>query len=44
MYITAGGDTARAESARKNLTWAVIGLVIVLLSLVMVNYIHSVIG
>ncbi len=42
MYITAGGDAAKAETGRKNLTWAIIGLVIVLLSTVMINYINSV--
>lgn len=28
MYITAGPDPAKAESAKKNLTWAIIGFVI----------------
>ena len=27
MYITAGDDTDRASKAKKNLTWAIIGLI-----------------
>lgn len=42
MYMTAGGDSAKAETGRKNLTWAIIGLVIVILSFAMVRYINSV--
>lgn len=42
MYITAGGDTAKAEAGRKNLTWAIIGLIIVLLSIAIVNYINNI--
>ena len=30
MYITAGGDTAKSDTAKKNLTWAIIGLVFAL--------------
>lgn len=37
MYITAGGDTSKAENARKNITWAITGIVIVVLALVIVN-------
>ena len=37
MYMTAGGDTTKAEAARKNLTWAITGIVIIVLSFVIVN-------
>ena len=32
MFITAGGDTAKAGQAKKNLTWAVTGLIIIFLA------------
>lgn len=32
MYIISGGDPTKAETAKKNLTWAIIGLVIILAS------------
>lgn len=38
MYITAGGDTTKAEAARKNITWAIIGIIVISLSLVIVNF------
>lgn len=44
MYITAGGDTAKAESARKNLTWAIIGLVIILLAEVIIQLVKSILA
>ena len=37
MYMTAGGDVAKAEAARKNLIWAITGIVIIVLSFVIVN-------
>lgn len=33
MFITAGGDAERAEKAKKNLGWIIIGLIIFMLSL-----------
>ena len=42
MYITAGGDPAKAETAKKNLVWAVIGIVIIALALVIINTVVSV--
>ena len=37
MYITSGGDQSKAETAKKTLTWAITGLVIILLTLVIIN-------
>ncbi len=42
MYITAGGDSEKAATARKNITWAVIGIVVVLLSLVTVAWVNGI--
>lgn len=42
MYITAGGDTAKADTAKKNLTWAIIGVVIILLAIVIVSLISTI--
>ena len=39
MYMTAGGDQSKAEVAKKNLTWAILGLIIALLALVIINII-----
>jgi len=44
MYITSGADTARAETAKKNLMWAIIGIVLVLLSYFLVELVAKVIG
>jgi len=41
MYITAGSDTAKAEAAKKNITWAIIGIVLILSALVMVSFVIS---
>lgn len=43
MYITSGGDSTQAENAKKNLTWAIIGTVIISLSLVIVNFVQTVV-
>lgn len=37
MYLTAGGDVAKAETARKNLTWAVIGIIVAVTAGVIIN-------
>jgi hypothetical protein len=44
MYITSGGDTAKAENAKKNLIWAIIGVVVIALALVIVNTVVNVVG
>ena len=43
MYITAAGDAEKAATARKNLTWAIMGIVFVILALVIVNTIATVV-
>lgn len=42
-YITAGGDPTKAETAKKNLIWAIIGVVIIALALVIVNTVAEVV-
>lgn len=44
MYITAGADTTKAETAKKNLIWAIIGVVVISLALVIINTVVSVLG
>lgn len=41
LYITAGGDTGRAELARKNIVWALSGIVITLLAYVLVVFVGN---
>ncbi len=42
MYITAGGDSDQAEKAKKNLTWAIIGVVLVASSVLIVSWVDNV--
>ncbi|HEY4524634.1 MAG TPA: pilin [Patescibacteria group bacterium] len=44
MYITAGDDPTKAETAKKNLVWAVIGVVIILLAYVIINEVARILG
>lgn len=44
MYISAAGDTAQAEKAKKNLTWSIIGLVVVALSAVIIRLVNDIIN
>jgi len=37
MYITAAGDEAKAETAKKNLTWAILGVVVAILAILIIN-------
>lgn len=39
MYITAGGDAAKAENAKKNIVWAIVGILIAISALIIVNVI-----
>lgn len=41
LYITAGGDTGKAETARKNIVWALTGIIIALLSYAAVNLVAN---
>lgn len=42
LYITAGGDTAKAEKARKNITWAIIGIILAVSSYLLIQLVVSV--
>lgn len=43
-YVTSGGDQKRVDAARKTLTWAIIGLIIILMSFFIVNFIGVLTG
>lgn len=42
MYMTSGGDSTRADTARKTIQYAIIGLIVAILSLVIVSQIINV--
>jgi len=42
MYITAGADAAKAESAKKNIVWAIVGILIAISALIIVNTISQI--
>ncbi len=42
MYMTAGGDDARADTAKKTIQYAIIGLIVALVSLVIVTQISNI--
>ena len=44
MYMTAGGDTTKAEAARKNLIWAITAIIIIVLSFAIINWVIFVAG
>jgi TRAP-type C4-dicarboxylate transport system permease small subunit len=39
MYITASGDEAKVEKATKSLTFAIVGLAIVFISVILVSFV-----
>lgn len=41
MYITAGGDAAKAQTARKNIVWALTGVIIAVMSYSIVNLVAN---
>lgn len=43
-FITSGGDAKQIEGARHTLTYAIIGLIIILLSFMMINLIAGITG
>ena len=43
-YITSKGDQAKIDSAKKTITWAVVGLLIIFLSFFFVNLISTLTG
>lgn len=44
LYITAGGDATKAENGKKNLIWALIGLVIMVLAVVIIGWVQDIIN
>jgi len=44
LYLTAFGDESKAESGKKTITWAIIGLVMVILSQVAVGELFRLFG
>jgi len=44
MYITSAGVPEKAEKAKKNLIWAIIGLVIIALAILIVSWLKTAIG
>lgn len=43
LYITSGGDTTKAETAKKNLIWSIIGLIVLILATLIVSWIQNII-
>lgn len=43
-FLTSGGDPKQVEGARNTLTWAVVGLIIVLLSFAILSFIGFITG
>jgi len=43
-YLTSGGNEKAMESAKNIITWAVVGLVIILCSAIIINVIISILG
>lgn len=43
-WITSGGDKGKVESARNHIVAAVVGLIIIVLSLVVINFVLQIIG
>lgn len=42
MYITAGGDASKTEKAKKNILWAIIGVILAVSSYVLIQLVVSV--
>lgn len=43
-FITSGGDPKQVEGARNTLTWAIVGLIVILLSFAILNFIGVITG
>ncbi len=43
-YITSGGDPKAADGAKKTITWALIGLIVILMSFAVLNIIAGITG
>jgi hypothetical protein len=44
MYITASGVPEKAEKAKKNLIWAIVGLIVIFLSLLIIQWVHGILA
>ena len=44
LWITSGGDKTKVEKARKTLLYAVIGVVVIVLSFIIINVITAAVG
>lgn len=43
-FLTSGGDPKQVEGARNTLTWAIVGLILILLSFTILNFIANITG
>jgi hypothetical protein len=43
-FVTSGGDPKGVENAKKTLTWAIIGLILILLSFGIINFLSVLTG
>jgi hypothetical protein len=43
QYITSGGDATKAENARKGIVNAVIGIVVILVALLIINWVMKIV-
>lgn len=41
LFITAGGDTAKAEKAKKGLIWSITGLALILAALIIIRFVRA---
>ena len=44
MYITSAGNQEKSEKAKKNLVWAIVGLIIILLSYLVVEWVRNILS
>ena len=44
QYITAYGDEGKAENAKKILTWSIVGVIVVMLARIILQYVGSLLG
>lgn len=44
MYMTAGGDETKAAAAKKNLLWAILGIIVVFLSYAIIGIIRKILS
>lgn len=42
QYISAFGDESKAAAAKKTLTWAIVGIIVIIMSGVIINFILSI--